>query len=65
METATVYIFPMRKKECEWEVIRMRARGELLCTVTAADEAAALKLAVKQLALDAQEAGRLLVRKGG
>ena len=63
METATVYVFPMRKRECEWQVIRMRARGELLCTVTAADEAAALKLAVKQLALDAREADRLLVRK--
>jgi hypothetical protein len=63
METATVLVFPMRKKECEWEVIRMRARGELLCTVTAANEAVALKLAVKQLALDAREAGRLLVRK--
>ena len=63
METATVYVFPMRKRECEWQVIRMRARGELLCTVTAADEAAALKLVVKQLALDAREADRLLVRR--
>jgi len=63
METATVYVFPMRKRECEWEVIRMRARGELLCTVTAADEATALKLVVKQLALNAREADRLLVRK--
>jgi hypothetical protein len=41
----------------------MRARGELLCTVKAADEATALKLAVKQFALDAKEADRLLVRK--
>ena len=63
METAAVYVFPMRKKDCEWEVIRMRSRGELLCTVTAADEAAALKLAVKQFALDTREADRLLVRK--
>jgi hypothetical protein len=63
MASATVYIFPMRKKECEWDVIRMRARGEHLCTVTAADEEAALKLAMKQFALDAAEATRLLVRK--
>jgi hypothetical protein len=63
MESATVYVFPMRKKECEWEVIRMRARGELLCTVRAGDEAAALKPAVRQLALNAKEADRLLVRK--
>ena len=63
METATLYVFPMRKKDCEWQVIRMRARGELLCTVTAADEATALKLVVKQLALNAREADRLLVRK--
>ena len=63
MKSATVYVFPMRKKECEWEVIRMRAGGELLCTVTAADETAALKLAVKQFALDAKEADRLLVRR--
>jgi hypothetical protein len=63
METASVYVFPMRKKECEWEVIRMRERGELLCTVTAADEAAAIKLAIKRFALNAREADRLLVRK--
>jgi len=63
MDMATVYVFPMRKRVREWEVIRMRARGELLCTVTAANEAVALKLAVKQLALDAREADRLLVRK--
>jgi hypothetical protein len=43
----------------------MRARGELLCTVTAADEAAALKLAVTQCSFDANEAKRLLVRKAG
>jgi hypothetical protein len=66
METATVYVFPMRKIK-----VRVRAgshphaaRGELLGTATAAGEAAAgesaaLKLAVKQLALDATGAERL------
>jgi hypothetical protein len=63
METATVYVFPMRKKEREWEVIRMRARGEHLCTVAAVDEEAALKIAMKRFELDAAEAKRLLVRR--
>jgi len=63
METAAIYIFPVRKKECEWEVIRLKARGEHLCTITAVDETAALKQAVKLFALDAGEAKRLLVRK--
>jgi hypothetical protein len=63
METATVYVFPMRKKECEWEVIRMRARGEYLGVVSAADQEAALKVALKAFALDKTEEKRLLVRK--
>jgi hypothetical protein len=63
MASATVYVFPMRKKEREWEVIRMRARGEHLCTVAAVDEEAALKIAMKRFELDAAEAKRLLVRR--
>ena len=63
MKTATVYIFRMGKKEREWEVIRLRARGEHLCTVAAADEEAALKIAMKRFELDAAEVKRLLVRK--
>ena len=65
MASATVYIFPMRKKEREWEVIRMRARGEHLCTVAAEDADAALKIAMKRFELDPAEAKRLLVRRAG
>lgn len=63
METATVYIFPMRKREREWEIIRLRARGEYLGTVSAPDEQAALNAAVKTFALNKVEAKRLLVRQ--
>jgi hypothetical protein len=63
METATVYIFPMRKRERQWEIIRLRARGERLGTVSAPDEQAALVAAVKTFALDKVEAKRLLVRQ--
>jgi hypothetical protein len=63
MASAAIYIFPMPKRECEWEVIRMRARGEHLCTVAAVDEEAALKIAMKRFELDAAEAKRLLVRR--
>ena len=44
-------MFPLRNKECEWEVIRLRAKGEHLGRISAPDEKAALKLAVKQFAL--------------
>jgi hypothetical protein len=63
MKSATIYVFPMRKKNGEWEVIRMRARGEHLCTVAAEDAEAALKIAVKRFELDAAEVKRLLVRR--
>jgi hypothetical protein len=63
METATVYILPMRKKECVWEVIRLRAKGEYLGRISAADEKMALKLALKQFALNASEEKRLLIRR--
>jgi hypothetical protein len=63
MKTATVYIFPMRKKECVWEVIRLRAKGEFLCKISAADEKMALKLAVKQFQLKAWDEKRLIARR--
>jgi hypothetical protein len=63
METATVYIFPMRSKEYEWEVIRLRYRGEYLGTVRAADEAAALKAPVKTYSLKAPQQKQLLIRR--
>lgn len=56
------YILPMRKRESEWEVIRLRYRGEHLGVVKAADEKAALKAAVKLLALRPVDEKALLVR---
>lgn len=52
-----------RKRRIEWEVIRLRSKGEYLGTVAAADEKAALQVALKMFALDKSEANRLLVRK--
>ena len=52
-----------RKSKIEWQVIRMRARGEHLGTVTAPDEEAAIGAAIKLLALDEIEAKRILVRQ--
>jgi hypothetical protein len=43
--------------------IRLRARGEYLGTVSAPDEQAALKAAVKTFAFDKVEVKRLLVRQ--
>ena len=56
------YIRFMAKQEREWEIIRLRERGEWLGTVKATDEAAAVKAALKVFALDKSEAERLLVR---
>ena len=53
----------MRKREREWEVIRLRARGEYLGTVSAPDEQAALKAALQTFALEKTEEKRLLVRQ--
>ena len=54
----------MRKKECEWEVIRLRARGEYLGRVSAPDEEAAMKAAIKAFAItDPEHKKRLLVRR--
>jgi len=63
MKSATVYVFPMRKMECVWEVIRLPARGEYLGKISAADEKMALKLAVKQFELNAWDEKRLIVRR--
>jgi hypothetical protein len=63
MASAAIYIFPMPKREREWEIIRLRARGEYLGRVSAPDEEAALKAAVKTFALDKVEVKRLLVRQ--
>lgn len=51
-----------RKRKIEWEVIRLRARGEYIGTVSAPDQQTALKVALKAFELDAAEANRLLVR---
>ncbi len=53
----------MRNKVYEWQVIRLRARGEHLGIVKAVDEAAALKAAMKLFAASAEERTRLLVRR--
>jgi hypothetical protein len=63
VKSATVYIFPMRKKQCEWEVIRLRAKGEYLGKVAATDERAALKAIVKLLGLKPWDERRLLIRR--
>jgi hypothetical protein len=48
-----------RKKSVLWKVIRLRARGERLRIVAAADEAAALKVAVKAFEIMDAEQKRL------
>ena len=62
MTTAAIYIFPMRKgaREVEWEVIRLRSKGEYLGKVTATDEKTALKAALKLLALKPAQEKRLI-----
>jgi hypothetical protein len=52
-----------RKRKIEWQVIRMRAKGEYLGVVSAPDEQAALKAALKAFALEKAEEKRLLVRQ--
>lgn len=52
-----------KSKQREWQIIRMRAKGEYLGTAKASDEAAALEAALKAFALDKSEAERLLVRQ--
>jgi hypothetical protein len=63
MKSATVYIFPMPKKESEWEVIRLRSKGEFVGRVTAPDENAARKVITKLLGLKPWDEKRLLIRQ--
>lgn len=54
----------VRKKDYEWEVIRLRARGEYLGMIRAADEEAAIKAAIKTFEItDPEHQKRLLVRR--
>lgn len=53
----------MGKRESEWQVIRIRSKGEYLGTVKAPDEAAAVKAALKIFGLDKQQAAQLLLRQ--
>jgi hypothetical protein len=54
----------MRKKVSEWQVIRLRAKGEYLGKVSAPDEDAAIKAAIKAFAItDPEHKKRLLVRR--
>jgi hypothetical protein len=51
------------KRETEWRVIRLRAKGQYLGTVKAGDHDAAVKVALKQFGLAKSEADRLLIRQ--
>lgn len=54
----------MGKREREWEVIRLRAKGEFLGRVRASDEKAAMKAALNLFpGTTIEEAKRLLVRE--
>ena len=54
----------VRKKEFEWEVVRLRAKGEYLGKVKAPDEDGAIKAAIKAFAItDPEHKKRLLVRR--
>lgn len=53
-----------RKHKIEWEVIRLRYRGEYLGVVVAVDESGALQAAIKAFAItDPEQQKRLLVRR--
>ena len=47
----------------QWQVIRLRAKGEYLGTVKTSDETSAVKAALRAFALDDKEADRLLIRQ--
>jgi hypothetical protein len=51
-----------RKSETEWRVIRLRSKGEYLGAVAGADEATALKAALKLFKVEPADAGSLLLR---
>ena len=52
-----------RQSEIEWQVIRLRARGEYLGTVVAPDADASTKAALKLFRLDKVEEKRLPMRR--
>jgi hypothetical protein len=52
----------MPKKVSEWQVIRLRAKGEYLGKVQAPDERAAMKVAIRAFGLRPADEHRLLVR---
>jgi hypothetical protein len=52
-----------RKRDVDWKVIRLKARGEYLGTVSAPDEDAALKRAIKTFAITAPHAQKSLLVK--
>jgi hypothetical protein len=52
-----------RASKIEWQVIRLRARGEYIGAVSAPDEQSAIRAALKMLRLEAADAKRLLVRR--
>jgi hypothetical protein len=54
----------LRKKQFDWDVIRLRARGEYLEKIRAADEEAAIKAAIMTFEItDPEHQKRLLVRR--
>jgi hypothetical protein len=58
------HIRPMRKRVIEWEVIRLRAKGEYLGVVSAPDEEAAFEAAIKAFEITSVEHQKqLLVRR--
>jgi hypothetical protein len=52
-----------RSGKAEWEVIRLGSSGEYLGTVTAPDDEATVKVALKAFALNTRETNCLLVRR--
>ena len=52
----------MRNGEREWQVIRLRAKGEYLTTVKAKDEKTAVRVAMKLFKLTPQEGKKLMAR---
>jgi hypothetical protein len=52
---------PNREREREWEVIRLRARGEPVGKVTAKDREAALKIAIGRFNIRPSDQQRLII----
>ena len=53
---------PKRKRETEWEVIRLKATPAAFGVVQAPDKASALKTAIKQFNVRREDQSRLLIR---